>query len=140
MFNIIFNYYCEKPKSVENSPLKVKLNKKVENNLAIYDILIKNKENNEQGMVIYEFFKPSCYDFNINDLEGLRLNNKVDYFEILENNSKLVFHFRGMEPKGVKEFTVSLYKRFKLADEVERTHCVYLYYDKEGSEIFVKAE
>lgn len=48
-------------------------------------------------MVTYEFYKPSCMDFNITDLENLKLQNKFDHFELLERNNKIVFYWRELE-------------------------------------------
>jgi len=55
-------------------------------------------------MLTYEFLKPSCYDYNLNDLENLRLEGKIDFFELLEKNNKLVFYWRGMKRNERKNF------------------------------------
>jgi hypothetical protein len=47
-------------------------------------------------MTIFEFYKPSCADFNLSDLENLKLTNQIDFFELLENNNKIVFYWRGI--------------------------------------------
>ncbi len=87
-------------------------------------------------MLIYEFYKPSCLDFNINDLENMRLEEVIDYFEILEDNSKLVFYWRGMKKNERKNFQFSLNRRFTLNDCFERTGQIYLYYDKKETVLY----
>lgn len=48
-------------------------------------------------MTVYEFYKPVCYDYNLSDLENLKLNGFIDHFEMLEKNNKIVFYWRGMK-------------------------------------------
>lgn len=91
-------------------------------------------------MVTYEFYKPSCLDFNLSDLENLKLTEQIDHFELLENNNKIVFYWRGMKDLQRRELNLSLNKRFLLNECPERTHEIYLYYDKKGSVIYNKAK
>jgi len=85
-------------------------------------------------MVIIEFNKSSCMDFNINDLERLK-DFKIEY-ELNDNNSKIAFYSRGLEPLSSLKFSFSLEKIFAFVECSERTHSSYLYYGKEESVVF----
>lgn len=89
-------------------------------------------------MIVYIFNKPTCADFNLSDIENLKLNGLIDHFDILENNSKIVFYWRGLKEKERRQFNFSLYKRYSFINCIDRTHEIYLYYDKKGSVIFDK--
>jgi len=91
-------------------------------------------------MVTYEFLKPSCYDYNLTDLENLREQGVIDYYEFLEGNNKLIFYWRGMKPNEQKNFQFSLNKRYMLNNCKERTHSAYLYYDKKGTVQYRRAD
>ena len=84
-------------------------------------------------MVLLEFNKPSCLSANINDLEGLRLRGEVDFYELLEEGSRMVFYWRGMGERQLRELNFTLLHEFVLNDCDSRTHVFYEYYDKEGS-------
>ena len=88
-------------------------------------------------MVVYEYYKPSCLEFNISDLENFQLSGDIDFFELLDNNSKIVFYYRGMKENQKRKFKFSMFKRYSLVECVERTDEVYLYYDKKGSVVYV---
>lgn len=139
MFSINLKYVALLPNSVANSPLEVTLTKTLTDNINLYDIVVRNNDDKEHGMLIYDFYKPSCYDFNINDLETMRLRGDIDSYELKDYNSRIVFYFRGIGTNQVRRFSVSLYKRFSLNDCEERAHEIYLYYDREGSVVYARA-
>ena len=139
MFSINYNYYALLPDSVASSPLQVSLSKTQSENLRFYTILVRNTENKEQGMVIYNFYKPSCYDFNINDLETMRLRGEIDFYELKDYNSRIVFYMKGIGATQTWRFSLSLNKRFQLNDCEERAHEIYLYYNKQESVVYAIA-
>ncbi len=106
----------------------------------LYNIKVHNTVDKEQGMTVIEFNRSACYDFNIDDLETLRQKGDIAYYELTENNKAAVFYFRGMKAKETKNIQIGLLKRFTQNACKERAHSIYLYYDKDGSLLFRKAE
>ena len=133
LITIDINYNSVLPLSSENSPIFFKMEKIVKKKIFLFKVKIVNKENKKQGMVIFEFKKASCLDFDINDLENMKNNEIIDFYEIKENNSKIIFYLRGLKENSERDIEFSLYKRFEYVEYEERTHHLYLYYDKEGS-------
>ena len=138
MISIDLGYYAEIPNSASDSPLKLNIAKSVIEGSVSYKVDIRNNKSEDVGMTVYEFMKPSCMDFNINDLDNLLLNKIVDNYELRENNSVLVFYWRGIKSNSSVHVSFSTRKRYQLNSCGEKTHSSYLYYDKEGSISFIR--
>lgn len=138
-FEVKYDYYSGLPDSSSKSPLSLSIAKKTANTTDIYSFSLTNTANLEQGMTVIEFNRPSCFDFNINDLELMRQKGDVDYYEVLRDSTTLVFYFRGLKAKQTKNFSLSLVKRFAESTCKDRAHSTYLYYDKDGSILYRKA-
>ena len=54
-------------------------------------------------MVIVEINIPSCSEIDLNILEFLVKQNKVDYYEIRNNESQIVLYWRGMQQNSSNE-------------------------------------
>lgn len=137
-FSIDLQYYDSNPSSVYNSPLIAKVSRQDSSNNFVYNVQITNNKQEDVGMVTYEFNKPSCSDFNINDLDNMVKRQIIDYYEIRNENSQVAIYFRGMRKNSTREFTVSVVKRYTQTACKERIHLAYLYYDKDGSLLYVK--
>lgn len=139
-FDIRHEYYSSLPNSSSKSPLISSITKKDQGEVVLYSIKLRNSVDKEQGMAVIEFNRPACYDFNINDLETLKQKGDIAYYELTENNKAAVFYFRGLKAKETKNIQLSLLKRFTQNTCKERAHSIYLYYDKDGSILYRKAE
>jgi len=135
-FEIDLETYSYLPNSTLNSPLSASMTVSQSTTISTYTLKLINAESKQQGMVVWEFNKPSCYDFNINNLEALREQRFIDYYEIRDSNSKIVFYWRGLKPLDKVAFKVTLNKRFALNNCIERTNEVYLYYGRDISTIY----
>lgn len=134
LIKIEFEYYAELPVSAEKSSIRARIEVNQASNLRTYTGTVQNLKPEGTGMVVWEFMKPSCYDLNINDLEALRVSGAVDYYETREAGRMIVFYWRGLGGNESRRFSFALNNpNFMSFDCVERTHSVYLYYDKAGS-------
>lgn len=125
------------PISSPNSPISLQIARKIVDNIYTYDIVIKNNAPVVQGMVTYIFSKPTALEFSMSDLQTLKMANEIDFFEIRNNNSQIVFYWKGMAANGVIDITVSLYKRFPTIPVVESIHMAYLYYNQDESSVYI---
>ncbi len=82
--------------------------------------------------------KRSSYKVDLNALENLRLTKKVDYYELLNNNSEICFYWRGIGAKQVKEFNFQFEKKFEIKNQKKLYHSCYLYYDQKESQIYTE--
>jgi len=48
----------------------------------------------------------SCEEIDFNFLEKIKSTGKVDYFEVREHNTEVVFYWRSLKPSETKEATV----------------------------------
>lgn len=99
MMSVDMSYQADKPNDTTGSPLETSLSKVANQNTFIYTLNLQNKIDKEQGMVTWEFYKPTCMDFNLTDLENLKLQNQIDHFELLERNNIIVFYWRGLKSR-----------------------------------------
>ena len=138
VFSVDYEYGTDAPLSVANSPLTVDI---LQNSLAeaeSFSLKVSNQSEEKQGMVNMIFYKPSHLKVNLNDLETLRKTGKIDYYELLKNNSEIVFYWRGIGPKSSYEVDLTLVKEYEVSDGFAAQVGAYLYYDKDGSIVFAK--
>jgi hypothetical protein len=138
LFAISLETYSYRPNSTPNSPIEAIITVSRSALTNIYSLEVTNLESIEQGMTLWEFNKPSCFDFNINDLETLREKKFIDFYEIRKSNSQVAFYWRGMAASQRKSFKLTLTKRFPLNNCSERAHEIYLYYGKDVSVLYRK--
>jgi hypothetical protein len=138
LFQVTYKYYSHWPESNPKSPLTFAMTKNTASKTDTYTFSLGNKAATEQGMAVIEFNRPSCYDFNINDLEVMRSKGDVDYYEVLHDGKTLVFYFRGLKAHETKSLSLSLVKRFAESSCKDRASSAYLYYDKDGSLLYRK--
>ena len=79
---------------------------------------------------------PSCAEAAHNLLEKLVESGEVDYYEVLNHGSDVVFYWRSLQPLEKKKVNATLVKRFEGSKCRERPHKAYLYYDEEGTEVW----
>lgn len=138
---IDFEGYDLNPISSQNSFLRSKVIKQSISEISSYSLTIENTHKVSTGMVIFEFYKPSCYDFNINDIEALRKEGKIDFYELIESDRRIVFYWREIEGKTNKTIDFSLKNQnYPTYDCSERIHSVYEYYNKEASILYLGTE
>lgn len=136
MFSFEYEYGTSDPLSAQNSPLSVEMNSQSLDNAEQYSIKVSNSADEKQGMVNVVFYKPSGLKVNLNDLETLRKTGKIDYYELLNQNSEVVFYWRGIGAKASYTVDLTLAKEFEISQSFPAKVAAYLYYDKDGSIIF----
>jgi hypothetical protein len=132
-FGVSYMYQVSKPQPNPESPLALTVSQKETDSLKKYTIKIKNKENKMQGMLICIISLQTGLKVNLNDLEGLRRNEVVDFYEMRNHNSEVILYWRGMSEKGKRKVKLSFLKEFKVKDALPTLVSTYLYYDKGGS-------
>ncbi len=60
------------------------------------------------GMTLAILRVPACLTINFNYLEALKRNKIVDFYEVRNFNSEIVFYWRQMMPSEVKTVSVDL--------------------------------
>lgn len=134
LISIDFVYFDKLPLSAPNSPLKVSYKTNAAQNQITYEFTIRNLRNEDHGMMTFEYVKPSCLDVNINDLDNMLLRNQINKYEFRENNSVIVFYWRGIAKNSSVNFAFSASRRYtSFSSCVERASVLYLYYNKEES-------
>jgi hypothetical protein len=136
MFSFEYEYGTSSPISVQNSPLKVEMTSSSLSNAERFSVKVTNQVNEQQGMVNVIFYKPSHLKVNLNDLETLRKTGQVDYYELLKDNSEIVFYWRGIGPNSSYQVDLTLANEFDISDSFSAKVGAYLYYDKDGSMVF----
>jgi hypothetical protein len=136
VFSIDYEYETDNPLSVANSSLKVEMSSNSLSNAESFSLKVTNQTANELGMVNMIFYKPSNLKVNLNDLETLRKLKKIDYYELLKDNSEIVFYWRGIGANASYEVDITLSKEFELSSGFGAKVGAYLYYDKDGSIVF----
>lgn len=127
------NYRATRLPPAPASPLRAGVTLSTRDDTAVYALSIQYNGTAQAGMLTYEFNKPSCYAFSLNDLENITKRGQADHYELRAHGSQLVLYFRGLAPGARKELSLSLLRRYPLLSCTERAHSAYLYYDKEGS-------
>ena len=136
MFSLDYKYSTNSPISVSDSVLSVELSSNSLTNAESFSIKVSNKSDDKQGMVNVIFYKPSNLKINLNDLETLRKIGKIDYYELLNENSEIVFYWRGIGAKQNYQIDLTLAKEFEITNNFSAKVGAYLYYDKDGSMVF----
>lgn len=134
-FSIDLQYYDSAPQKYSNG-LDASVRRVASESTIVYTVVLRNKKDQDVGMTTYEFNKPSCYDFNINDLDNMVKRQLIDYYELRNANSQVTIYYRGMRVGDSREFTISLVKRFFQASCEERVHAAYFYYEKDESILY----
>lgn len=136
LFSTFYSYNSDNPSSASDSILS--LNYDINNNQDIYNynFNLVNKGSDELGMINLVFYKPSYLKVNLNDLETLKKNKVVDFYELRNNNSEIVFYWRGIQGAGSKQFSLSFLKEYDVTTEFDGIASFYVYYDKQGSIVF----
>lgn len=97
------------------------------------EIEIENKLSESQGMLMCIVAIRTGLKVNLNDLETLRRNKIVDFYEMRKDNSELVFYWRGIDMNGKKKVDLALLQEFQVENPMPIIVSSYLYYDKAGS-------
>ena len=79
---------------------------------------------------------PSCEEVDFNALEKMKTTGKVDYFEVREHNTEVVFYWKSLKPSETKEATVITFQKYENEACIQRPHKAYLYYDEDGSQVW----
>jgi hypothetical protein len=136
VFNVTYKYRSTELENVPDSPLDLKVVKKRKKNVDRYSFNIKNTLEEEQGMVILILHKPSYSKLNLDDLEMLRTTGTVDFYELKNNNSEIIFYWKGIAANDSIRFNFSLLDEFRMKNADPVAVQAYLYYDKEGSVVY----
>lgn len=57
-------------------------------------------------MFVVELYLPTCVQIDLNALEDLKRSETIDFYEIKNLNSLIVFYFRGLKNYEKKEFKI----------------------------------
>lgn len=79
---------------------------------------------------------PACEEIDFNALEKQKTTGKVDYFEVREHNTEVVFYWRSLKPNEEKTAIVSTFIKYDHESCITRPHKAYLYYDEDGSQVW----
>ena len=133
VFSVEYKFRARSFSDVAESPLKLQAKRSSRGDTQQFSIQVRNRQEQEQGMLLVVLHKPSFTKINLNDLETLRKKGKIAFYETRNSGSEIMFYWRGMAASGSVNLTQPLVKQFdhKGADPVAVT--AYLYYDKEGS-------
>ena len=133
VFAVNYSYRLPGLVDAESSPLRVEASRKRHKGLQKLRVDVQNKTAEEQGMTIAVVHMPSYSKVNLNDLELMRTTGVVAHYELRNDNSELVFYWRGIQPEGSVGFELSLLDRFEPIAADPMAVGAYLYYDKDGS-------
>ena len=132
-FGVSYSYQVTKPEPNLESPLKMLVSQSKKDSLIKYNISIQNKKDLLQGMLIAIISLQTGLKVNLNDLEGLRRNGVIDFYEMRNMNSEVIIYWRGMKAKGTREFELAFLQEFNVKKAYSTLVTTYLYYDKSGS-------
>ena len=132
-FGLSLTYQVPKPEPNPESPLMLNAKQISTDSLTKCTIDIQNKVDQEHGMLICIISIQTGYRVNLNDLEGLRRNQLVDFYELRNHNSEVILYWRGMAAKGSRQVELSFLKEFTVKNAYPTLVTSYLYYDKSGS-------
>ena len=132
-FGISYSYQVPKPEPNPESPLSLTASQSENESLTKYKISITNKRDEVQGMLMCIISLQTGLKVNLNDLEGLRRNEIVDFYELRKANSEVILYWRGMAQEGKREVELALLKEFEVKNALPTLISAYLYYDKSGS-------
>ena len=82
------------------------------------------------GMVLATVRIPSCLNIDWNYLEGLKRNKLVDFYEVRNFNSEIVFYWRQLRGGETKTLNVDLIQRYA-GQCMQKPHTAYPYYNND---------
>ncbi len=82
------------------------------------------------GMSVAIIRVPSCLQIDFNFLENLKRNKLVDFYEVRNYNSEVVFYWRQMSPGQERTLTLDLIQRYS-GNCLQKPHTAYLYYNND---------
>lgn len=82
------------------------------------------------GMVLGIVRVPACLEIDFNYLEGLKRNRLVDFYEVRNYNSEIVFYWRQMMGGETKTLQVNFVQRYSGAC-LQKPHTAYPYYNND---------
>ena len=132
-FGISYMYQVAEPEANPESPLKLTASQTQTESLNKCKIIVENTDDEVKGMLICIISLQTGLKVNLNDLEGLRRNEVVDFYEMRNHNSEVILYWRGMTAKGKREVELAFIKEFEVKNALPSLVSTYLYYDKSGS-------
>lgn len=133
VFLVEYTFFASEPENNQNSLLDLKVSRDSIDQVEKYRISLKNKSFENQGMVMLGIHKPSYSRLNLNDLNQLVSSGMVDFYEIRDDSSLILFYWRELESEEEKTIQLVLVSQFKFVKRDPVFVEAYLYYDKEGS-------
>eukprot|EP00347_Sterkiella_histriomuscorum_P007254 403349667 len=96
-----------------------------------YNINITNlKQNDSLGLTILEFRPASCLQVNFAQLEVLKLNNIINEYQAIDNNSIIQIYFQGLDANQTISFQLDFLQAYQGVCQ-QRPIDVYEYYNPE---------
>jgi hypothetical protein len=138
VLSIEYTFYSEEPKAADNSPLKLSVKRDTIDRVEKYHIKIKNRAATKQGMTMLGIHPPSYSKLNLNDLGQLVQDRVIDFYEIRDEGSLLLFYWRELDADEEKEVSLVLVSQFEALESDPVFVEAYLYYDKDGSVVTAK--
>ena len=93
--------------------------------------LTNKKSDSGVGMTVAIIRVPSCLDILYDNLELLKRNKQVDYYEIRNQNTEITLYWRAMRPAETKTINIDLIQRFN-GQCLQKPHTAYLYYNNDA--------
>ena len=121
------------PEPNPESPLALTASQTVAEWMSKCTIAIANKDDEQKGMLLCVIGLQTGLKVNLNDLEGLRRNQLVDFYELRKDNSEVVLYWRGMAAKSKRQVELTFLREFRVKNAMPIMISTYLYYDKSGS-------
>eukprot|EP00347_Sterkiella_histriomuscorum_P004662 403359590 len=79
-----------------------------------YNITLRNLQaNNSIGLIVLEFRPASCLQVNFAQLELLKLNNIIDEYQAIDNNSIIQIYFQGLDAGEVRSFQLDFLQTYQ---------------------------
>ena len=132
-FGVSYSYQVPQPEPNFESPLSLTASQTNTESLKKVTISIENKTEEVQGMLMCIISLQTGLKANLNDLEGLRRNEVVDFYELRNSNSEVILYWRGMAEGASRGVQLSFLKEFEVKNALPTLVSAYLYYDKSGS-------
>lgn len=132
-FGVSYSYQVSKPEPNPESPLTLRVTQTDTKSVTKCDISISNRDDQQKGMLICVISLQTGLKANLNDLEGLRRNGLIDFYELRNHNSEVILYWRGMRPKGTRRVELAFLREFSVKNAYPMLVSSYLYYDKSGS-------
>ena len=132
-FGLSYTYQVSEPELNPESPLALSASLTTVESVSKCSISIANKNDEPKGMLMCIIGLQTGLKVNLNDLEGLRRNQLVDFYELRNHNSEVILYWRGMAAESQRQVELTFLREFQVKQAKPTLVSAYLYYDKSGT-------